>query len=199
MPSYSGIDTTSNITNLASTIYASGYRFAIRYYSLPANSKRTSLSELTAIGNAGLKRIVVYQNLHNSYSKFNPTIAANDAADALSQAVSYGQPTGSIIYFSVDFDATATQIAGNITSHFQVLSNTINPAGYGVGVYGSGLVCSTLFNNGYVSHTWLAMSTSWAGYNSFSTWNIKQLQATTVAGVACDTDTANSLTSIGGW
>jgi hypothetical protein len=45
-------------------------------------------------------------------------------------------------------------------------------------VYGSGLVCKTLLAANKVTYTWLAQSTGWAGYNSFTQYNIKQFNAT---------------------
>ena len=81
-----GLDTNNDVTSIVNTIKNKGYSFVIRYYSKSGNAKRTSPSELAAISKAGLKRIVVYQNLHNAYSKFSSTIALSDASDAINQA-----------------------------------------------------------------------------------------------------------------
>ncbi len=85
-----GVDTASNVSNVVSDLKSKGYSFVIRYLSVSGNPKRMTAAESAAIGNAGLKRIVVYQNLHDSYSKFGADIAERDATDAISQAKSMG-------------------------------------------------------------------------------------------------------------
>ena len=49
--------------------------------------------------------------------------------------------------------------------------------GYEIGGYGSGLVCDYLLNEGVVSRCWLAQSTGWPGYDTFSNsgrWALRQ-------------------------
>ena len=49
--------------------------------------------------------------------------------------------------------------------------------GYEIGGYGSGLVCDYLLNQGVISRCWLAQSTGWPGYDSFSQsgrWALRQ-------------------------
>ncbi len=195
-----GVDSASNVTSIVNTLKNNAYSFVIRYYSLPDNNvKRTSAAELAAIGNAGLKKVVVYQNLHNAYEKFSESIAQYDASDAISQAKAYGQPTGSAIYFSVDYDASASEVDGNIKSHFQKLKSILPLAGYTLGVYGSSLTCKKLKEAGIVDYTWLSMSLSHGFGVAWSDWNIKQLNGIVIDGIKCDTDEANSLTSMGAW
>ena len=193
-----GLDTVSNVSSIACTIKNKGYTFVVRYYSLSGNSKRTSATELGAIGNAGLKRVVVYQNLHNAYSKFSETIAASDASDAISQAKSAGQTSGAI-YFAVDYDATESEIDGNIKAHFKKLSSMVSVAGYAVGVYGSSLTCKKLKEAGLVTYTWLAMSTGWGHGTTFTGWNIHQTKEVTFSGITFDENEATSSTGIGAW
>lgn len=193
-----GLDTVSNVTKIVQEIKNSGYSFVIRYYSLSDNLKRTSAAELAAIGNAGLKRVVVYQNLHNEYSKFSTSIAQKDGSDAISQAKSVGQMSGAI-YFAVDYDASADQIDGNIKAYFKTLQSMLSQAGYSLGVYGSSLTCKKLKEAGIVTYTWLAMSTSWGYGTTWTNWNIHQTVEVTVGGIACDKDEAKSLSGIGAW
>lgn len=193
-----GVDTVSNVTNVVNEIKNQGYSFVIRYYSNSANSKRTSAAEIAAIGNAGLKRVVVYQNIHNTYQKFTKEIAQSDAADAINQAKSVGQPS-STIYFAVDYDASASEIDGNIKVYFQTLQSTLEKAAYGVGVYGSSLTCKKLKEAGIVGRTWLSMSTGWGFGTQWTDWNIRQTGPVTVAGISCDKDEADSVYEIGGW
>lgn len=150
-----GLDTTSNVTKILDTIKSQGYSFVVRYYSKSGNSKRMSVAESSSIIKSDLKLVVVYENLHNAYSKFNASIAETDAIDAINQAKAHGQPS-STIYFAVDYDASESQIDANIKKHFKVLQSTCNSAGYSVGVYGSTLVCKKLKTAGIVSKTWVA-------------------------------------------
>ena len=177
-----GVDTVSNVTNILTQIKKQGYSYVIRYYSINGNSKRMGASEAAAIANAGLKRVSVYQNLHNSYSKFSTAIAAGDATDAIAQAKSVGHSSGTI-YFAVDYDASASEIEGNIKAHFNELKTMLSAAGYSLGVYGSSLVCKKLKEAGIVSKTWLSMSTGW-GYNTnFNDWNMHQTIEVTFGGI----------------
>ena len=194
-----GLDTNNDVTSIVNTIKNKGYSFVIRYYSKSGNAKRTSPSELAAISKAGLKRIVVYQNLHNAYSKFSSTIALSDASDAINQAKSSGQTSSGAIYFAVDFDATAAQIYGNIKSHFETLKKSVSEAGYSLGVYGSSLVCKKLKDAGIVSYTWLSMSTGWGSNTTFNDWNIHQTKEVSFSNITFDENEASAVTGIGAW
>ncbi len=198
--SVKGLDTNLNVTKIVNQIKAKGYEFVIRYYSLKGNSKRMSEAESEAIANAGLKRVVVYQNKHNDYSKFNASTAEKDAKDALKQAKDLKQPPG-IIYFAVDFDAKASQIEGNIKEHFKTLRDCLKSTGYSVGVYGSTLVCKKLKEAGLVSKTWVAKATGWGFNTSFKDCDIKQTPRTyvVIGGITFDENTAADINNIGAW
>lgn len=194
-----GVDTANNVTNIVNTLKNDGYSFVCSYYSLAANSKRTSAAELAAIGNAGLKRVVVYQNLHNECQKFSEATAQKDGSDAISQAKAYRQPSGSAIYFAVDYDAPASHIDGDIKSHFQKLKSMMSLAGYTLGVYGSSLTCKKLKEAGIVNYTWLSMSPGHGFGTTWSGWNIHQTGEIIISGIKFDKDEANSLTTMGAW
>lgn len=194
-----GVDSYSNVTNVLPSLKESGYSFVIRYYtSISTSGKKTSASEIAAIGNAGLKRVAVFQNSHTQYSHFSESIAANDASAAISQAKSVGQSSG-IIYFAVDFDASTSQINGNIKAHFSKLGTLLSQAGYSVGVYGSSLTCKLLKDSNLVNATWLAMPSDWGFGTVFSDWNIHQTKEITIGSSAFDENEANSLAGIGAW
>ena len=99
-----GVDTVSNVTNILTQIKSQGYSYVIRYYSINGNSKRMGAAEAAAIANAGLKRVSVYQNLHNSYSKFSTAIAAGDATDAIAQAKSVGHSSSTGWGYNTNFN-----------------------------------------------------------------------------------------------
>ncbi len=194
-----GVDTVSNVSSIVNVLQGNTYKFVCRYYSVQGNSKRITTAESAAIGNASLKRIMVYQNRHDSYDKFSKAIASQDANDAISQARALGQPLSSTIYFAVDYDASLTQINNQIKNHFTELKSCISSAGYQLGVYGSSLVCKTLKEAGIVNKTWLSMSPSWGGGTVFSDWDIHQTGTVTLEGISFDENVANDINSIGAW
>ena len=195
-----GVDSASNVTNILSTLVSSGYSFVGRYYSTSANAwKIMSTSESVAIANAGLKRVVVFQNTSNKDDYFSATQGQGDASEAISLAKARGQASGSAIYFAVDYDASESAINNQITQYFAKVNDSISKAGYSVGVYGSGKTCRIIRSKGLAAYSWLAMSPNWAEYSSYTDWNIKQLQSVNISGVSVDTDNAVSLTSMGAW
>jgi len=157
-----------------------------------------TIAEVSTLRSAGLKVVPVYQNSHNSYDKFSANIARTNASEAINQAKSLGQPSGTI-YFAVDYDASASEIDGNITAHFRVLKEMLYQAGYGVGVYGSGLVCRKLKENLNVSRTWLSMSSGWRESQTYDEWDIKQTKGKTIGSIQVDENEADSIYDLGGW
>lgn len=193
-----GVDSINNLSSIAQTLVNQGYRFVIRYYTNPANLKRVTIAEVSTLRSAGLQVVPVYQNSHNSYDKFSADIARVNASEAINQARSLGQPSGTI-YFAVDYDASASEIDANITAHFRVLKDMLYQAGYGVGVYGSGLVCRKLKENLNVSRTWLSMSSGWRESQTYNDWDIKQTSKKTIGGICVDENQADSIYDLGGW
>jgi hypothetical protein len=97
---------------------------------------------------------------------------------AYKQAEAVGQPTGSAIYFAVDFDARREALNA-VDQYFRGIAAGFASAGQGrtkyrVGVYGSGAVCDSMKRAGLAQYTWLSNSTAWAGYAGYRDWNIKQ-------------------------
>lgn len=79
-----------------------------------------------------------------------------------------GQPAGSGIYFSVDFDAGNSEIRDNVAPYFEGVKRAFEQESggtpeYRVGAYGSGLVCTALTGRGLIELTWLAMSRGFRG------------------------------------
>jgi len=187
------------LSNVAGSLYSNGYRFVCRYYCSNGSSKLLSTSESAKLTSSGLKRVVVFENSNNEYSYFSKSQGSLDANKAVSLARARGQNTGTVIYFAVDYDASESEIKGNIMQYFAGVYSVLNSAGYYVGVYGSGLTCSIIKASSYCNYSWLSMSTGWRGYSSYTDWNIKQLKETTFSGIDIDTDQANTLSGIGAW
>ena len=195
----SGVDSSSACT--ASTLgclQSSGIAFVGRYYSRTTQiaGKKLTQSEAQLILSAGLHLVTVYEDGPTSYSYFSASRGTQDAQTALQQAAAIGQPSGSAIYFTVDYDATNSDIAGNITLYFQAIHQAFNGE-YQVGVYGSGAVCNAIKSAGLATYAWLAQSTGWNGYDNCSIWAIKQGPEQSVCGLNSDTDQAQ--TDFGGF
>lgn len=199
---YSGLDSATNLQSQASNIKNAGYSFVCRYYNVNNPSKNLTLSEAQALSSAGLYIVPVWENGYpTSSSYFSYAKGYDDAQSALDYARNtIGQPLDYPIYFAVDYDASSTDISGVILDYFNGVAQGLNISGnpYTIGVYGSGAVCQYIYNNvGTVYYTWLAQSTGWSGYNTFTTWNIKQGGGFNFNGISCDSDTSWSSTGSG--
>ena len=187
-----GLDASSACTQSAlACLQSGGYKFIGRYYSRTTQipGKKLTQSEAQLISLADIGIVAVYEDGPTSYSYFSADRGTADANGAIAQAKAVGQPLESAIYFTVDYDATSSDITGNIASYFQAIVATIGNQ-FRVGVYGSGDVCHAIKSSGYASLAWLAQSTGWSGYSSFSDWAIKQGPEQTICGLNADSDVA---------
>jgi len=187
-----GLDSSSACDQTALTcLQNQGMQFIGRYYSRTTQipGKKLTPAEAQLISLSGLTIVAVYEDGPTSYSYFSASRGSADALGAVTQARAVGQPSESAIYFTVDYDATVSDIAGNITTYFQAIVAAM--AGqYRVGVYGSGAVCQSILDSGLASLAWLAQSTGWSGYSSFTSWSIKQGREQTICGLNADADVA---------
>jgi len=172
-------------------LQSQGLQFIGRYYSRTTQiaGKKLTPAEAQLISLAGIAIVAVYEDGPTNAAYFSASRGAADAGGALEQAAAVGQPQGSAIYFTVDYDASSSDIAGNIAAYFAAIASTIGGQ-YRVGVYGSGDVCEAMLNGGYASLAWLAQSTGWSGYSQFANWAIKQGAEQTICGLNADADVA---------
>jgi glycoside hydrolase-like protein len=189
----SGVDSSSACTSTTiNCLQEQGIAFVGRYYSRTTHieGKVLTAAEAQLISSGGMEIVAVYEDGPTSASYFSAARGTADAGGALTQAAAAGQPTGSAIYFTVDYDAASSDITGVITAYFQAIVATIAGA-YDVGVYGSGSVCAAITGAGLAKFAWLAQSTGWSGYSQFNDWAIKQGPETSVCGLNSDTDVAH--------
>ncbi|WFB47052.1 DUF1906 domain-containing protein [Vibrio coralliilyticus] len=137
-----------------------------RYYGY-ANStqlptKCLSKAEATALSNAGFKIVVIFQKCQKSSACFSGLEGEIAGKQALHRATQVGQPLGSAIYFAVDFNATEYDVRGAIKDYFVSVNRELGSK-YQVGVYGSGLVCSYLYNAGLCTHRWVSEKMDFSG------------------------------------
>ena len=166
---YSIIDTSWNTTAYIPQLKSGGVETVIRYYNLEDSSslpqKQFQPAEASALAAAGLTMAVVFEQTGGADGKIgdlDPANGSRDATQALKLAAAIGQPHGSAIYFSVDYDYYESADLQKIESYFAAVSKALNGA-YRLGVYGSGTVASAVVGAGHADLIWLAGSTGWSG------------------------------------
>jgi hypothetical protein len=135
---------------------ATGYDTVGRYYARPGNEWKTiKLPEAVALARASMNIVAIYQDRQSqladfdlSKGRFAGTTAYNYAAGVIFQTA------GSAIYFSVDYDASESEVRGNVIPFFEGVKESFDQAAgahgptFRIGVYGSGLVCRLLRDGG---------------------------------------------------
>lgn len=170
----------------------------IRYYDQPNETlqgKTLLPAETTLLARNGFDIITVFQHNNNVISTFTPARGTSDSNRSLVLAAENGQPKGSAIYFGVDGSWSAASDLAAIKTYFSQAAPIIRAAGFKIGTYGSGLVCTQLKNAGLVDYCWLANAQSWPNYqDSLSTdnWVLLQKLPQDCGGKNVDFDVMNS-------
>jgi hypothetical protein len=192
-----GLDCALDCTGRAAAIAAAGKNFVVRYYRSSGSSfSPLTANEARALSAAGLDIVSIWESASDNVAHFSHTTGLDEGTSAYKQAMLVGQPAGTPIYFAVDFDCSDKEVAGPINDYFQAIASAFSAMGHGnsaysVGVYGSGRACTWLTAQGLADFTWLAMSTGWNGFASYSGWNIKQGPHDGALAFDYDTDVAN--------
>jgi hypothetical protein len=187
-----GFDTPTNCTSSAAAIAAAGYNFVGRYLS-QSSWKVISSAESAELIAAGLSVVLVYEDGPTANTYFSNSRGQSDGARAAQQAAAIGAPVTATLYFAVDYDASAADIAGPITAYLQGVATGIasTPTAFQIGVYGSGATCRAIIGAGLASMGWLAGATSWDGYAAYQpSASIVQGPQKTILGLSVDPDTA---------
>jgi len=197
------IDTPFNTAAKISCLVSHGVVAVVRYYnfsnSLSFPEKCLQLAEAQALGSQGVRIAVVFQQRQNQVADFTELKGKAAGRRAYRHAHdSIGQPSGSAIYFAVDFDASPDQIENNIEPYFEGVKRAFDEESegeYRVGAYGSGLVCSTLTSKGLIDFIWLAMSRGFSGTREALTAGefhlAQRAPAATLCGLGVDFDDPN--------
>ena len=193
-----GIDVAAYTPPHLPCIKAAGYTFIARYLAgwTHIAGKLLTLFEAQAIAAAGLQIVAVWeQGSPTTAGYFTLAQGQADGKAAVDVSLVVGQPDPAPIYVAVDCDLGPQAIASGVIPYFQGLSEYLDVST--LGVYGSGLVCSSLLDKGLVSRTWLAESRGWAGSAGFDKWQIKQTKETLICGLTVDLDEAQG--DFGSW
>ncbi|HYM62385.1 MAG TPA: DUF1906 domain-containing protein [Thermoanaerobaculia bacterium] len=192
-----GFDTNQNCSQQIACISQGGYQFVGRYYNVNNPSKNLTHAEAHLLSAGGIALVAVWENGYpTKASYFTFQAGVNDSTSAYNYGSAViGQPAGSAIYFAVDYDASAADIAGPIADYFRGVSQGFQTISSGnpifkIGVYGSGNVCTAVLASGVAQYAWLSQSTGWGGSKTFANWNIKQGAVTTVCDLDSDLDQA---------
>ncbi len=179
-----GVKAAFELTQHAIAIKQQGVDFAIRYYSHSAG-KNLSMAEARALTDAGIHIGVVWETIGAHLHSFSRAQGMADGAAAYLMAQSgITQPSGSAIYFEVDCNPNADDIAGPITRYFEGVNQAFKAARpgepvYQVGVYGSAACCEAMVSVGLATLSWLAPAPdnipSAPEAPKFESFNLKQL------------------------
>jgi hypothetical protein len=174
-----GVDLASDTRPYLNQLEHGGIQFVARYYRDPSSRlPRLTPMEAQHLSALGLKIVAVWESYSDNPAYFSYARGYWDAAKAALEAVAAGQPTGTAIYFGVDFNAQGWRLAA-IEQYFRGIDDGMAAVGrgqppYKVGVYGSGEVCGLVKGSGLAEFAWLANSTLWAGDETYRYWNIRQ-------------------------
>lgn len=205
------IDTATDTRPYLAALKAMGVRAIFRYYAQAAQpevpQKQLTVAERDAILDAGLAIGSVYQYYSNVPANIHGTRGTQDGEIALARAASFAQPAGSAIYFGIDFDWSPGDTARReaILAYFQSVAALVKPAGYRVGVYGSGATCAAVLDSGQAELAWLVNSPGHTGASTFynsNRWRLFQngLDTKIAGGIQIDTNLINpSQTEFGQW
>lgn len=183
-----GIDWAWGRANIAA-LKKAGIHFACRYLSHDAGKNLTH-AEARALSAAGIDVVVVWETTANR-AQAGKQAGLTDAREAERQALACGMPASKPIYFAVDFDGTATQVA----EYFRGVNSVLGVKR--TGVYGGVRVVRGLMDAHLVHYAW--QTYAWSGGEVEKRAHLYQYSnGHRLAGVSCDLDRAWH-SDFGGW
>ncbi|MDL5143889.1 glycoside hydrolase domain-containing protein [Bacillus atrophaeus] len=174
----SACDTATILTaETAQTLRNNGYKVVGRYLtgnvrtSSGLASKALTAKELSTIFDASLKVFPIYQDGGYESSYFVKDQGTRDAYSAASAARRLGFPSGTTIYFAVDFDAYDYEVTDKIIPYFQEIKSAFakmqtfsSAPKYEIGVYGPRNICIRTAEAELTKYSFVAnMSTGFSG------------------------------------
>lgn len=196
-----GCDTATSITNARlKLLQDNGYTFVGRY--LPGSAYALTTSERDIITGGGLYIVSIWESgSPTSDSYFSTSKGKSDAQNAINGAKSIGQPTGTPIYFTIDYNAQSAAINGVINDYLTAIDNVFKAQGspYKLGLYGSGLVLNSFQH--LFPYRMLAGATGWSGSSAYTEYCLKQFLPRTLSNssTSIEIDDEYSNGAAGGW
>lgn len=162
----------------ARALKAAGFDYASRY--LGNSWKSFDAVEAQAIQGAGLKLISIFEKNSTQRSYFSKAQGMADAQEAYKYAKAVGQPAGSAIYFTVDYNAQIADLPA-ILEYVEGIKQLL--VDYKVGLYGSYAVMQAV--KGQVDYYW--QTCAWSNHLVADFVHMYQQQGSpTIAGVQID-------------
>jgi nucleoid-associated protein YgaU len=162
----------------AKALKAAGFDYVARYL---GNSWKTfDAAEAQAIQSAGLNLISIFEKNSTKASYFSKAQGMADAQEAYKYAKAVGQPAGSAIYFTVDYNAQLTDLPA-ILEYVEGVKQLL--VDYKVGLYGSYAVMQAV--KGHVDYYW--QTCAWSNHLVADFVHMYQQQGSpTIAGIQID-------------
>ena len=145
-------------------IKAAKQDFVVGYYG--HGGKVMSPAAARLLSDAGLDLVMVFEGNPTHAGYFTAAQGQADAELAVKQAVALGQPFGTPICATVDYDASNADIAGPIHLYMAAYSYTLRFCKYLPGVYGNGAVCAAMLDASFASFAFV-----WGAHGTNDTLN----------------------------
>lgn len=196
------IDTDTNCTRKVSFLVERGIEHVGRYYATSGGSRVITKVEAQALSAKKIKIFTVFEDAgYKSKLDLSENNGKANGATARTQANAIGQPHGTVIYFAVEGLPSGYTSADMpaIRTYFKGVKQGL-AGDYTAGVYGDGVVCKTLLDEGICTHTWLAQASySFEGSQAFyasKRWSLAQivtdLPTANWKGLSVDIDEGNA-------
>ncbi len=182
------------------TVKGLGYQYVGRYLTGGTNKVLTH-SEIALIFDNGMSIFPLYQEWGNAVQYFSYDQGFEAGQAACAAADKFGIPAGTVLYFSVDYDAIDPEITSYVIPHFRGIAAAVtgHPTNFAVGVYGCRNVCIRLADAGLTSRSFVSgMSTGYSGNLGFplpDNWSFDQISNLTVGTGAGALEIDNNIVS----
>lgn len=186
-----GVDFATSSENVAA-LKAAGVAFVCRYLSGGGDAKDITAAERDRLLGAGIGIVLVWE----TDGRTGPLVGngAGDANAAVAEAERLGVPSGTCLYFAVDFDMQPSQLS-IVRTYFARATSRCHVAGYRCGVYGGFAVVEGVAD--LVDLGW--QTYAWSGGRWSSHAHLQQYaNGAVLAGIGVDYD-RNTAADFGQW
>jgi len=177
-----GFDTSHQLLGgKAAAAVQRGYAHVGRYL-VGGGGKHLCAPEIAELRAAGLRLAPIYQRFNDEVADLTRANGMTEGLEALVRGRVLGLPAGSIIYFSVDFDATGDVVSGPVAEYFGGVKEIMDAVAFynfRVGVYATRNVCQVMIDRGLAVAAYVSgMSTGYSGNMGFPMpreWHYNQI------------------------
>lgn len=167
-------------------MYDKGRRFACRYLSYDYTGKNLTAAEATELQAGGFAIVSNWENDAGD-AKLGYNAGIEYAQEANRQHLNCGGPVEAPIYFSVDWDAQMSDLAGPIAEYYKGIASVLGLNR--VGAYGGYEVIDYLFDHKLITYGWQTYAWSEGRWDSRA--QLRQyLNSQTLCGGSVDFDQA---------